>query len=88
MKSFSVVENLDVIKDQFTDGGCRHVPGAINFGFEYSEEGLSDSIVETVTFLAHALAELLPPQKTPEFNAGVLDSSIGMNQRPRARMTS
>ncbi len=67
MKSFSVVEDLDVIEDGLPDLSGRQIFSEIDFGFQCSEERFSNCVIEAVTFFAHALSELVSPEHASEF---------------------
>ncbi|MEZ4536719.1 MAG: hypothetical protein R3D26_17225 [Cyanobacteriota/Melainabacteria group bacterium] len=85
MKSFPVVEDFYVIEDREPNFASRKFSGVIDLSLHNSEKRFGDSIVKTVTFPAHALPELVPPEHPPEFRTCVLTPSIRVNQWSHSR---
>jgi len=67
VKSFSVVEDFILIEDREPNFASRKFSGVIDLSLHNPKRRLGDSIVKTVTFPAHALPELVPPEHPPEF---------------------
>lgn len=86
---FSVIIHLDVLKD-FTLGlvSCFK-PVPVNFlNFQRVHKTLSDRVVPTVAFAAHARDDLMPFKQRLIITAGILAASVRVMDKPCRRIPS